>query len=104
MADVQEFDEYPHIQEILEWGGVPGVLYAYIPGEDIAKAVKDEEHGPFGFVHGSPAFTVKGRSFVVMASEKTAPIPGAARGSGRCKVLIPNEEKSSGSEKAKEST
>ena len=92
MAEVQEFDEFPHIQEILEWGGVPGVQYAYIPGKDIAKAAKSG----FEFVHGSPTFTVKGESYLVMADKDTAPIPGAASGSGRCLVLVPKEEKPDG--------
>jgi hypothetical protein len=96
MPEVQEFDEYPHIQEVLEWGGVAGVTYAYIPGEQIARAVRDE----FEFVHGSPAFTVRGRSFVVMADKNTTPIPGAAKDSGRCRVLVPKETADGQKEKA----
>lgn len=84
MATVPSFDTFPDIIDLLEWGGVPGVQYAYIRGQNIARANEDG----FEFVHGSPTFTIKGQSYVVMADTNTKPIPGAAKNSGRSPVLI----------------
>ncbi len=50
------FDHYPDLEELLEYGGVPGVEYALVLGQNMASAQNKE----WSILHRTPAFEVTG--------------------------------------------
>ena len=77
-----EFDSYPHPEEFLRDGGLPGIEYIMVHVKNVHKAQTEG----FAPLSGVPYFTIKGTPAALLG--RGTPSPTGRAGSVRCPLYV----------------
>lgn len=88
-VEILEFSQIPRLEDLLEHGGIPGIDYAYVLGNNIHKAQRDG----FSILHRVPSFAITGpkgtAACILMGTGE--PITGADPNAGRVCLYVDEE-------------